>query len=144
MSRGHAWRWAALAVIAVVAALFASFNAGERVALNLGFTMLYRIPLVPLIFVAFLVGMVTMFLVGLRHDLRVRRALREAGFDEVRAPTPTGSRWEVRDRLHDPQGSHRGASSDTLPEPRGPVAPAREEPSPRSAPDAEPPPRYPP
>lgn len=144
MSRGHAWRWAALALIAVFAAVFASFNAGERVALNLGFTMLYRIPLVPLIFVAFLVGMVTMFLVGLRHDLRVRRALREAGFDEVRAASPAAPPWEVKDRLRGRHDSERGASSETLAETRGPAAPAREEPPPGSAPDAEPPPRYPP
>lgn len=80
MSRGQRWRWIALTIIAVVAGLFSAFNGGERVALNLGFAVFYRVPLVPLIFGAFLAGMLTMFLIGLRHDLRVRKALKEAGF----------------------------------------------------------------
>ena len=96
MSEGRWWRWVALASIALLAGLLAAFNAGERVALNLGFTMLYRIPLVPLIFVVFLAGMTTMFLVGIRQDMRVRRALRDAGFGE-----PVVDRTRVR---ADPDG----------------------------------------
>ena len=82
-------RWAGLGLIGAVAALCASFNSGERVALSLGFTTLYRIPLVPLIFAAFVAGMATMFLLGLRHDLRVRRALHDAGFAEPISATPS-------------------------------------------------------
>ena len=78
MTERRWWRMAALILVAVVAGLFAAFNTGERVALNLGFTMLYRVPLVPLIFLVFMAGMTTMFLVGLRHDARVRRALHDA------------------------------------------------------------------
>jgi uncharacterized integral membrane protein len=80
------WRWGALLLVGVLAALFASLNAGERVALYLGFATLYQIPLVPLILGAFVVGMATMFLLGLRHDLHVRKALRDAGFGEPIAP----------------------------------------------------------
>lgn len=85
---GSSWlRWGGLTLIGIVAALLAFFNSGERVALDLGPVTLYRIPLVPLIFAAFVLGMATMFLLGLRHDLRVRRALRDAGFGEpIAAP----------------------------------------------------------
>lgn len=92
---GSRWaRWGLLAAIGGLAAVFASFNSRERVALSLGFTELYRVPLVVLIFVAFLAGMVTMFLLGLRHDLRVRQALREAGFGEPIAAEEAAARWE--------------------------------------------------
>jgi hypothetical protein len=59
------------------ATLFSFLNAGERVTLNLGFTILYRISLVGLVFAAFLLGMFSMFLFSLRHDRRVREALME-------------------------------------------------------------------
>ncbi len=71
------WRWAALALVVVLAGLFAYLNGGERVTLYLGFATLYRISLVGLVFTAFLIGMTVMFLVGIEHDLRVRRLLRE-------------------------------------------------------------------
>lgn len=102
---GSRWaRWAMLAGIGALAAVFASFNSRERVALSLGFTEVYRVSLVVLIFVAFLAGMITMFLLGLRHDLRVRQALREAGFGEPIAAEEVAPRWEdesdAPDRLH--------------------------------------------
>jgi uncharacterized integral membrane protein len=71
------WRWAVLALVVILAGLFAYLNGGERVTLYLGFATLYRISLVGLVFTAFLVGMTVMFLVGIEHDLRVRRLLRE-------------------------------------------------------------------
>lgn len=74
-SRGGRWLLAALAIGA--AAAFAYLNSGERVSIHLGFFVLFRVPLAALTFGAFLAGMVTMFLLGLRHDLRVRRRLRE-------------------------------------------------------------------
>ncbi|MBA2669234.1 MAG: LapA family protein, partial [Gemmatimonadetes bacterium] len=49
----------------------------ERITLNLGIAILYQVRLVPVVFGAFVLGMIMMFLVGLRHDLRVRRVLRE-------------------------------------------------------------------
>jgi uncharacterized integral membrane protein len=82
MSESRWMRWGGLVLIGVLAAIFASFNSGERVALSLGVVTFYRIPLVGLVFGAFVAGMLTMFLLGLRHDLRVRRALRDAGFGE--------------------------------------------------------------
>lgn len=101
MTESRWGRWGALAAIGVLAALFASFNGGERVVVHLGFTQLYRVPLVLLIFVAFLAGMITMFLLGLRHDLRVRHALREAGFGDPGAAEEAAPHWEEADDEHD-------------------------------------------
>ncbi|HUE95849.1 MAG TPA: LapA family protein [Longimicrobiaceae bacterium] len=70
------------AALVLAAALVSFLNAGERATLNFGFTVVYRISLVGLVFTAFLLGMVTMFLFGLRHDRRIRDALR--GRDEPR------------------------------------------------------------
>ncbi|HET7275265.1 MAG TPA: hypothetical protein VFI91_08775 [Longimicrobiaceae bacterium] len=70
-------RWAGPVAIALLAAVFAYLNAGERVAVNLGVVYLYRLPLSGVVFGVFLLGMVAMFLLGIRHDLRVRRALEE-------------------------------------------------------------------
>lgn len=138
MSDGRGWRWAGLAAIGAFAALFTSFNAGERVALNLGFMVLYRIPLVLLIFLAFLAGMITMFLLGLRHDMRVRRALREAGFGEQAAVEEAAPRWEddetEREDVTDPV---LPASPDPSLHP--PEPPSREHAHPRPPSDMEPP-----
>jgi uncharacterized integral membrane protein len=76
----HRWsRIAGIAAIVILAGVFALLNSGERVTVYLGFTILYRISLVGLIFFAFLLGMITMMLVSLRNDLRIRRLLRERG-----------------------------------------------------------------
>ena len=74
-----------ISALVLVAAVFSFLNAGERVSLNIGFTTLYRISLVGLIFVVFLLGMVTMFLFGLRQDRRIRAALRNRMLEP---PTP--------------------------------------------------------
>jgi hypothetical protein len=74
------WGWGrmlGIAALVLFAALFSFFNAGEMVSVNIGFTVLYRISLVGLVFAVFLLGMLTMFLFGLRHDRRVRAALRD-------------------------------------------------------------------
>lgn len=88
-------RWGALLLIALLAATFAYLNGGERTTVNLGVAAFYRVPLSWLIFTAFVLGMVTMFLAGLGYDLRVRRALREMERGEpargeplVREPPP--------------------------------------------------------
>jgi uncharacterized integral membrane protein len=140
MKEARAWRWAGLAVIGALAALFASFNAGERVALNLGFATLYRVPLVTLIFFAFLAGMTTMFLLGLRHDLRVRRALREAGFGEPVAVEEAAPRWGDDDGDDPPRLPAAEPAHDSPP---GPGIPESEktEPLPPGA-VTDPPPRY--
>lgn len=82
------WGWSALGVLLL--ALFAFLNAGERVSVNLGVTVLYRLPMVGFFFGAFILGMVTMFLFGLRHDRQVRRLLREHGLLDRPAPP----RWD--------------------------------------------------
>lgn len=88
-------RWAGLALVVVGAGLFAYLNGGERVTLHLGFTTLYRIPLVGLVFTSFILGMAAMFLVGLEHDMRVRQLLREYRLDRPpsghSSPDPPGA-----------------------------------------------------
>lgn len=78
-------RWVGVAAIVMAAAALVYLNAGERVSLQLGFVRLYRMSLTGLLFVSFLAGMVTMFLIGLGYDLKVRRALREADRRVARA-----------------------------------------------------------
>lgn len=70
-------RWAAGAAWVLLLAAFAFLNRGERVALNVGVTVIYQLPLVALVYGAFILGMVAMFLYGLRQDRKVRRLLRE-------------------------------------------------------------------
>lgn len=79
-------RWLLIGLAALLAAAFAFLNGGERVAVHVGFAVLYRVPLAMLVFLAFLLGMVTMFLIGLRYDLRVRRLLRQYQIQEERRP----------------------------------------------------------
>jgi hypothetical protein len=89
---------------------------------------------VPLILGAFVLGMATMFLLGLRHDLRVRRALRDAGFGEpIAAP----------DRL---PGAGEEATPPAALEDETLWAPPRVPPATADVPppDPEPPHRYPP
>lgn len=75
-----------LGVVAVLAGGFAYLNANELTAVHIGFTTLYQVPLVGLVFMVFLLGMATMFLMGIRHDLRVRRILRAHGIDPAEEP----------------------------------------------------------
>ena len=84
------WRWILLLFISLFSGLFAYLNGGERTTLHLGFTTLYQLSLVALVFGAFLLGMIAMFLITLRHDLRMRRLLRQR-------------------KLADPQGAGEGA-----------------------------------
>jgi uncharacterized integral membrane protein len=88
-------RWLPLLGLTVLAGLFAYFNAGQRVAIGIGITTFYRVPLVPVVFTAFVLGMLTMFLVGLRHDRHMRRLLRERedAARERRAPEPPVTSW---------------------------------------------------
>ncbi len=70
-------RWGPGLLVGLLAAGFAWANRGESAALHLGFATFYRAPLTLVVLGAFLLGMLAMFLLGLRHDLQVRRALRE-------------------------------------------------------------------
>lgn len=54
---------------------FAAANASERVTLHLGIVTLRRISLPVVVFAAVLLGMIAVFLVGLRADLRARERL---------------------------------------------------------------------
>ncbi len=54
---------------------FAAANASERVMLHFGIVTLRSVSLPVVVFVAVLMGMISVFLVGLRADLRVRELL---------------------------------------------------------------------
>lgn len=62
--------------LALVAAAFAWLNGDARVAVNLGVVRLDAAPLPIVVFGAFLLGMLTLFLASLRADLRMHRMLR--------------------------------------------------------------------
>ncbi len=79
-------RWVGLLLLALAAGLFAYLNAGERVSLHLGVAVIYRVPFALVVFTAFLLGMIVMFVAGLRHDARVRRALRAGESAAVSPP----------------------------------------------------------
>lgn len=71
-----AWgRWVGVALLVIAAGFFSFLNSGERVTLNVGVATLYRISLVGLVFIVFLLGMVAMFLFGIRHDREIRDVL---------------------------------------------------------------------
>lgn len=69
-------RIVAIAMLVAVAA-FAFLNAGQRVTVDLGFHVFHHVRLTIVVYGALLLGMLAMFVLGLRHDLRVRRLLRE-------------------------------------------------------------------
>ncbi len=85
-------RWLAVASLVLAAAAFSFLNSRERVTLDVGFTTLYQISLVGLVFGSFLMGMIAMFLFGLRYDRRVRDALRDHSVrpveDDLYPPDP--------------------------------------------------------
>ncbi|HET8655852.1 MAG TPA: hypothetical protein VFL93_10090 [Longimicrobiaceae bacterium] len=80
------WGWGGLVLIGLIVGLFVWLNAGERAVLDFGVFVLYRVPLPAIVLLSVLIGMVAMFLAGLRHDLEVRRVLRERGLIEPPAP----------------------------------------------------------
>jgi uncharacterized integral membrane protein len=73
---GIAGRIAIILGSSALAALFAWLNMGERVTLRLGIITLRSIPLSTVVFLSILVGMVLVFAVGLRADLKTRRMVR--------------------------------------------------------------------
>ena len=76
---------AGVLVVLLLVMLFARWNAGERVTLDLGFHTFYRIPLTYVAFGSLFVGMLVMLIAGIHSDLRVRRFLRERLEAEGRA-----------------------------------------------------------
>ncbi len=81
-------RWGPGLLVGMLAAGFAWANRGESAALHLGFATFYRATLTLVVLGAFLLGMLAMFLLGLRHDLQVRRALREREVEDFTEPYP--------------------------------------------------------
>ena len=70
--------------VLVVSILFGALNGPQRVTLNLGVTVLYRVPLTLVGFTGLFMGMVVMLVAGVRSDLRVRALLRQRLEDEDR------------------------------------------------------------
>lgn len=88
--------------LALLSAGFAWLNGGVRVDVNLGLVRLSGVPLPVVVFVAFLLGMLTLFLAGLKSELRTQRMLRRyrelLGAD---APSSAGAdRDAVGDEAH--------------------------------------------
>jgi len=75
---------AVLSVLALVM-LFARWNGGERVTLELGFYTFYYVPLTYVAFGSLFMGMLVMLAAGIHSDLKVRHFLRERLRDEDRA-----------------------------------------------------------
>ena len=65
-----------VAVFSAMAALFAVQNGGVRVPLHLGIVSIRSVSLPVVVFMAVGVGMLLVFLAGLRADLKTRRMLR--------------------------------------------------------------------
>jgi len=65
-----------VAAFSALAALFAVQNGGVRVPLHLGIVSIRSVSLPVVVFVAVGVGMLLVFLAGLRADLKTRRMLR--------------------------------------------------------------------
>lgn len=62
--------------VAMAATVFAVFNGGERVTVRLGIATLHSVPLSAVVLVSVVVGMLVVFVAGLRADLRMRRMVR--------------------------------------------------------------------
>ena len=85
-----------LGVLVVLAGTmaFAALNSGARVTLDLGFTTLYRIPVVYVAVGGLLTGMLVMLVAGIRSDLKVRRILRERLREEDRSERARIDRYQ--------------------------------------------------
>jgi uncharacterized integral membrane protein len=71
--------WGFVAVVGVLAGLFAVLNRWERVSISLGLFRLNAVPLAVALFAAFLLGMAAMLLISLPQDRRTRDLLRSHG-----------------------------------------------------------------
>ena len=102
-------RWLPALAVTLVAAAFTWLNRGERAVVDLGVARFYRAPLTLVVFVAFVAGMLSMLLLSLRHDRRVRDELRARGLLD---PEPAGPVLALRESTAAPDA------------PRDDVAPA--------------------
>ncbi|GMR14164.1 MAG: hypothetical protein BMS9Abin29_2403 [Gemmatimonadota bacterium] len=71
-------------LVLILAAVFASANATQRVTLDLGLFVLYRVPITAVAFGGLFVGMVVMLVAGINSDLKVRGILRRRLEEEDR------------------------------------------------------------
>jgi len=78
--------------ILVLVMLFARWNAGERVTLDLGFQTFHRVPLTYVAFGSLFMGMLVMLVAGIHADLKVRRYLRQRLEEEGEAERARGDR----------------------------------------------------
>lgn len=74
----------AVLLVLILAAVFASANATQRVTLDLGLFVLYRVPITAVAFGGLFVGMVVMLVAGINSDLKVRGILRRRLEEEDR------------------------------------------------------------
>jgi uncharacterized integral membrane protein len=90
-----------LSVVTVLALvlLFARWNGGERVTVDLGLHTFYRVPLTYVAFASLFLGMLVMLVAGIHSDLKVRRFLRERLEEEDRAERERIDRYQ-RDLFH--------------------------------------------
>lgn len=66
----------AVLLVLILSAAFASANAAERVTVDLGLFMLYRVPVTAVAFGGLFTGMLVMLVAGINSDLKVRGILR--------------------------------------------------------------------
>jgi uncharacterized integral membrane protein len=64
-------------LVLVVSMVFVALNGAQRVTLDLGFIVFYRVPLALVGFSGLFMGMVVMLVAGVRSDLKVRAVLRQ-------------------------------------------------------------------
>ena len=79
-------RWLPVAAVTLLASAIAWFNRGERVAIDLGIVRFYRAPLTIVLFAAFLAGMLSLLLMSLRQDRRLRDELLRMRLPPPEAP----------------------------------------------------------
>lgn len=72
-----------LAVL-VLSAVFAALNGQQRVTVDLGFFVLYRVPVTVVAFASLFTGMLVMLVAGVHTDLKVRAILRQRLEEEDR------------------------------------------------------------
>lgn len=111
-------RWLPALGVTLVAATFAWLNRGERVMVDVGLFRVYRAPLTMVTFLAFLAGMLSMLVLSLRQDRRLREELRAHGLLEPAParPAPAASAWGVAREL-EPRSSEATAMHPPAPEP---------------------------
>lgn len=82
-----------LSVLALVM-LFARWNGGERVTVDLGFYTFYHVPLTYVAFGGLFLGMLVMLAAGIHSDLKVRHFLRERLREEDRVERERIDRYQ--------------------------------------------------